>query len=133
MAERSGEWLAIWFDGKKAWLRDPDGKNTAPAEDAELVRAQRDRIPTYGRAAPTAGEYPEGVEPTELEPLPYEVPAGQSYVKGPEAKAKDYHVAFDGADDPNNHKVVHGSEEFVQISFNHRWVYVKKADIQAAS
>lgn len=133
VAERSGEWLAIWFDGKKAWLHDPDGKNTAPADDAELVRAKRDRIPTYGRAAPTAEEYPEGVEPTELEPLPYEVPAGQAYVKGPDAKAKDYHVAFDGADDPNNHKVVNGSEEFVQISFNHRWVYVKKADLQAAS
>ncbi|MCX2731486.1 N-acetylmuramoyl-L-alanine amidase [Saccharopolyspora sp. NFXS83] len=133
VAERSGDWLAIWFDGKKAWLRDPDGKNTAPAEDAELVRPVRDQIPTYGRAVPDAAEYPEGTEAPELEALPYKVPAGQVYVAGPDAKAQDYYVVYDELENPKNHTVVKGTDVYVSISYNHRWVYVRKSDLQSVS
>ncbi|MEU6128883.1 peptidoglycan recognition family protein [Saccharopolyspora sp. NPDC047091] len=129
VAERRGDWLAIWFDGEKAWLKDPDGTNTAPADDAELATPARDGIPTYGRALPAPGDYPEGIEAQELEPLPYEIPAGQVYVTGEETKAVDYHVTYDELDDPTNHTVINGSETYVPVSYNHRWVYVKKSDL----
>ncbi|WP_258346109.1 N-acetylmuramoyl-L-alanine amidase [Saccharopolyspora gregorii] len=132
VAERRGDWLAIWFDGKKAWLKDPDGTNTAPADDAELGTPARDGIPTYGRALPAPGDYPEGVEAQELEPLPYKIPAGQKYVTGDETKAVDYHATYDELDDPKNHTVIKGSETYVPVSYNHRWVYVKKSDLDAA-
>ncbi|WP_433870279.1 N-acetylmuramoyl-L-alanine amidase [Saccharopolyspora sp. CA-218241] len=133
VAERSGDWLAIWFDGKKAWLRDPGGKNTTPAEDAELVQPKRDGIPVYGRALPEPGAYPEGIEPQTLEALPYELPAGQRYVAQPAIESFDYYASYDGVDDPNNHTLINGDQEFVPISYNHRWVYVKKSDIESVS
>ncbi|GAB3684066.1 N-acetylmuramoyl-L-alanine amidase [Saccharopolyspora tripterygii] len=132
VAERKGDWLAIWFDGKKAWLRDPGGENTAPAEDADLVEARRDGIPTYGFAAPSPREYPEGIDPREIEPLPYAIPAGQVYVAGDGVRATDYNAVYDGVEDPNNHTVISGAEQYVRISYNHRWVYVKRADIKPA-
>nr|WP_246330653.1 peptidoglycan recognition family protein [Saccharopolyspora hordei] len=132
VAERRGDWLAIWFDGKKAWLRDPDGVNTAPADDAELVTPVRDGVPTYGMAAPGADDYPEGLDPTVIDPLPYQLPAGQVYVAGRASRGIDYHVGYDGADDPHNHTVVIGGETYVPISYNHRWVYVKESDVEKA-
>ncbi|SFS41934.1 N-acetylmuramoyl-L-alanine amidase [Saccharopolyspora flava] len=130
VAERRGDWLAIWFGGEKAWLRDPDGQNTAPALAADLVEPRRDGIPTYGMAAPAPGDYPEGVEPPGIEPLPYVIPAGQAYVAGDDAAARDYYVVYDGLDDPNNHTVVEGDEQYVRISYHHRWVYVKRSDVR---
>jgi hypothetical protein len=130
VAERRGDWLAIWFGGEKAWLRDPDGENTAPAEDADLVEARRDGIPTYGMAAPSPREYPEGIDPTVIDPLPYTIPVGQVYVAGDDVRATDYHVGYDGLEDPNNHVVISGAEQYVRISYHHRWVYVKRSDVK---
>ncbi|MER7011902.1 N-acetylmuramoyl-L-alanine amidase [Saccharopolyspora sp. NPDC000359] len=132
VAERRDDWLALWFDGKKAWMRDPDGVNTAPADDAELVTPVRDGVPTYGMALPAAGDYPDGLEPRVIKPLPYVLPAGQVYVAGRASRAIDYHVGYDGVNDPNNHQVVIGGETYVQISYNHRWVYVKESDLESA-
>ncbi|GAA4838628.1 N-acetylmuramoyl-L-alanine amidase [Saccharopolyspora rosea] len=133
VAGRSGDWLAIWYEGKKAWLRDPDGNNTAAADDAKLVTPRRGGIPTFGMAVPNPSEYPKGIDPTKLEPLPYTIPANQRYVAGDAVQAMDYHAVYDGTNDPNNHKLVRGSEKYVPISLNHRWVYVKQSDIQPVS
>ncbi|WP_243791883.1 N-acetylmuramoyl-L-alanine amidase [Saccharopolyspora gloriosae] len=132
VAERSGDWLAIWFDGQKAWLHDPDGANTAAADDAELRTPVRDGIPTYGRPLPAAADYPDGIEPEELEPLPYTIPAGQAYVTGSPVDAIDYYATYDELDDPNNHTQINGSETYVPVSYNHRWVYVKQSDLERA-
>ncbi|MER5389055.1 N-acetylmuramoyl-L-alanine amidase [Saccharopolyspora sp. NPDC002686] len=132
VAERRGDWLALWFDGKKAWLRDPDGVNTAPADDAELVTPVRDGVKTYGMALPDAGDYPDGLEPRVIKPLPYELPLGQVYVAGRAGRAIDYNVGYDGVNDPNNHEVVIGRDTYVPVSYNHRWVYVKESDLEEA-
>ncbi|MGP4016873.1 N-acetylmuramoyl-L-alanine amidase [Saccharopolyspora sp. 5N708] len=133
VAERAGDWLAIWYDAKKAWLRDPGGTNTTPADDAELVTPVRDQIPTYGMAAPDPSEYPAGITPPNLKPLQYTVPVGQVYVAGDPAEAGYYYAVYDGVNDPNNHTLVVGSEVYVPISYNHRWVYVKESDVKSAS
>ncbi|MEV5539438.1 peptidoglycan recognition family protein [Saccharopolyspora shandongensis] len=131
VAERSGDWLAIWFDGKKAWLKDPGGTNTAPADGADLVTPVRDQIPTYGLSLPQPGEYPSGIDARKIKPLPYKVPADQVYVAGEETKALDYNVVYDGLNNPNNHKVIVGDEVYVPISYNYRWVYVKESDLKS--
>ncbi|MGW0892494.1 N-acetylmuramoyl-L-alanine amidase [Saccharopolyspora sp. NPDC002578] len=132
VAERSGDWLAIWFDGRKAWLHDPDGKNTTPASDVDLRTPVRDGIPTYGRPLPDAADYPGGIDPQVLEPLPYTIPAGQVYVTGTPTDALDYYATYDELDDPDNHTVISGSETFVPVSYHHRWVYAKKSDLERA-
>jgi hypothetical protein len=70
VAERRGDWTAVWYGGRQAWLRDPDGRLTLPG-DAERV------TPAPGRAeVPVFGT----VDGTAPAPLPAGMPAGQVYV-----------------------------------------------------
>ncbi|WP_351235075.1 N-acetylmuramoyl-L-alanine amidase [Streptomyces sp. NPDC002133] len=129
VAERRGEWTAIWYLGQKAWFHNPRTQRTAVNVRARVL-TPRDglaEVPVYGRAYPEASAYPAGVPVQAVTPLPYKLLAGQRYVVG-ERTAGEYYFAttFDSTD----HTVVRGEELYYQIQFGHRVAFVKAADVR---
>ncbi|PGH51614.1 N-acetylmuramoyl-L-alanine amidase [Streptomyces sp. Ru87] len=128
VAERRGDWTAVWYLGEKAWFRNPRQQPTAVDASGPVVtpRPGLSEVPVYGRAYPEASAYPEGVPVQPVSPLPYRLLAGQEYAAGPRT-AGEYYWAT--TFDPAGHKVVRGEEEYHQIQFGHRVAFVKAADV----
>ncbi|CAL9626658.1 N-acetylmuramoyl-L-alanine amidase [Streptomyces sp. enrichment culture] len=128
VADRWGDWTAIWYLGQKAWFRNPAERPTAVPARAEVVTPRKglDSVPVYGRAYPEKEAYPEGVPAQAVSPLPYTVPKGQKYVTGGKVPGEYYYaVTFDGA----SHRVVRGEDRYYQIQFGHRVGFVRAADV----
>nr|WP_229924660.1 N-acetylmuramoyl-L-alanine amidase [Streptomyces sulfonofaciens] len=126
VADRKGDWTAIWFDGQKGWIPNPGGSNTIPAPGVRIVRAAGGTAaPLYGTAYPDASEYPTGYAPSTQAPLTaanYRIPAGQAYVADQPAVPSDDFFASDGT-------VVKGARTYYTIQFNHRYAQVDSADV----
>jgi hypothetical protein len=128
VAERTGEWTAIWYLGQKGWFHDPPGARNALWATGWVAtpRPGLESIPVYGRAYPEAEAYPEGVPPQAIVPLQYQLLAGQRYAVGLVAATEYYRaVTFD----PANHVVVRGDLRYYQIQFGHRIAYVMADDV----
>jgi N-acetyl-anhydromuramyl-L-alanine amidase AmpD len=119
VADRSGDWTAIWYGAKKAWLRDPDGTTTV-AGGGTLVtpKAGLSTIPVYGRA------YPEDISTATLG---YTIPAGQVYVADELVGADYYNATTFNA--PETYHLFTGATRFYKISFNHRAAFLKESDV----
>jgi N-acetyl-anhydromuramyl-L-alanine amidase AmpD len=135
-ADRQGDWDAIYFSGQKAWFHTPHHVNTRYGRG--LVVTPRDglaSIPVYGRAYPEAAAYPGNIRPNSIVPLtPYSVPAGQRYVaEGPFPGDYYYSPTYALQVEGSDHKVVVGQTLYYQISFNHRFAYVKAEDVVVVS
>ncbi|MDX3078461.1 peptidoglycan recognition family protein [Streptomyces sp. MI02-7b] len=128
VAERRGDWTAIWYLGQEAWFRNPPTEPTALYGHGWVVTPKDGRtdVPVYGRAFPEAAAYPAGVPVQPDAPLPYKLLAGQRYVVG-EATHGEYFraVTFDAA----QHVVVRGRQVYYEIQFGHRVAYVKAEDV----
>jgi N-acetyl-anhydromuramyl-L-alanine amidase AmpD len=129
VADRDGDWTAIWYLGQKAWFRNP--KKAPTAVDATgLVVTPEDgltSVPVYGRAYPEASAYPAGVPAQSVSPLPYKLPKGQRYVVGDKVPGQYYYaVTFDAA----SHQVVVGKDLYYEIQFGHRVAFVRAADVR---
>ncbi|MFF9478929.1 N-acetylmuramoyl-L-alanine amidase [Streptomyces sp. NPDC014733] len=129
VADRQGDWTAIWFDGQKGWIHNPGGRNTTPAEGVRIVKpAGTGAAHVFGTAYPQESEYPADVKPSKQTPLTaknYGIRAGQAYVTSGEPQAaSDY--------SPSNGKVVHGAKRYYTVQFNHRYVLVDSAEVTAA-
>jgi hypothetical protein len=123
VAERQGDWLAVWYGGGKARFRDPRGTNTLGGEGTLVTpKAGLLSIPVYGRA------YPASVSTARLG---YRILAGQTYV-AKDLVGADYYSAstFDA---PETYSVVTGPERFYEISFNHRLAFVRATDVDVVS
>jgi N-acetyl-anhydromuramyl-L-alanine amidase AmpD len=123
VAERQGDWLAVWYGGVKAWFEDPKGENTVAGSGTLVTpRAGLASIPVYGRA------YPSSVSTATLG---YTIPAGQTYV-AKDLVGADYYSAstFDA---PETYSVVTSPEQFYEISFNHRIAFLKATDVEVVS
>ncbi|MFJ8129119.1 N-acetylmuramoyl-L-alanine amidase [Streptomyces hydrogenans] len=131
VAERRGDWTAIWYLGQKAWFHNPAAEPTAVGARG-LVLTPREglaEVPVYGRAYPEASAYPAGVPVQAVSPLPYRLLAGQTYVVGHRTPGEYYYApVFDST----NHRVVRGQEEYYQIQFGHRIAFVKAADVRVS-
>ncbi|MCT4357143.1 N-acetylmuramoyl-L-alanine amidase [Streptomyces sp. Je 1-79] len=129
VAERRGDWTAIWYLGQKAWFHNPKERRTA-VNSRGLVLTPKEglsEVPVYGRAYPEASAYPAGVPVQPVSPLPYKLLAGQSYVVGDRIPGEYYFApVFDTA----GHRVVRGQEEYYQIQFGHRVAFVKASDVR---
>ncbi|MFK4148830.1 N-acetylmuramoyl-L-alanine amidase [Streptomyces sp. NPDC004065] len=129
VAERRGDWTAIWYLGQKAWFHDP-AKQPAAVDAAGLVitpKAGLDSVPVYGRAYPEKEAYPAGVPVQAVSPLPYKLLAGQRYVVGDVLPGEYYYaVTFT----PDSHRVVVGKDRYYEIQFGHRVAFVRAADVQ---
>ncbi|MGW0119724.1 N-acetylmuramoyl-L-alanine amidase [Streptomyces sp. NPDC003327] len=132
VAERSGEWTAIWYLGQKAWFHNPKAEPTAVNARGRVL-TPRDglaEVPVYGRAYPEASAYPAGVPVQAVSPLPYKLLAGQRYVVGGSTVGEYY---FAPVFDTTGHRVVRGQEEYYQIQFGHRVAFVKAADVRVST
>ncbi|MFF9912535.1 N-acetylmuramoyl-L-alanine amidase [Streptomyces sp. NPDC013457] len=131
VAERRGDWTAIWYLGQKAWFHDPKAQRTSVGSRG-LVLTPREglaEVPVYGRAYPEASAYPAGVPVQAVSPLPYRLLAGQSYVVGGRTPGEYY---FAPVFDTTGHRVVRGQEEYYEIQFGHRVAFVKAADVRVS-
>ncbi|MCL2554569.1 MAG: N-acetylmuramoyl-L-alanine amidase [Actinomycetia bacterium] len=129
VADRQGDWTAIWYLGQEAWFYNPKGHRTA-VDSAGLVvtpKAGLASVPVYGRAYPEASAYPAGVPVQSILPMPYQILAGQRYVVGNVEPGEYYYaVTYDTA---QNHQVVRGKELYYTIQLGHRIEYVKASDV----
>jgi len=124
VADRQGDWIAIWYGGQKAWFEDPAGASTAIPGGGTLVtpKAGLGSIPVYGRS------YPSSVSTATLG---YTIPAGQTYVARDLVGADYYSASTFNA--PATYSVVTSNEKFYEISFNHRLAFVKATDVDTVS
>ncbi len=125
VADRCGDWTAIWFGGQKGWIHNPGGADTSPAYGVRVLTAGAD-APVYGSGYPQPSEYPAGLSPSTQKPLSeYGIPAGQSYVAtSAPVRADDF---FHNPPDT----VVRGAASYYTVQFDHRVVLVDAADVTA--
>jgi hypothetical protein len=128
VADRQGDWTAIWYLGQEAWFLNPKAHPTA-VDSAGLVvtpKAGLASAPVYGRAYPEAAAYPANVPVQGIYAMPYTVPAGQRYVVGGAVHGEYYYsVTYDTA----GHQVVRGQNLYYEIQLGHRVEYVNAADV----
>ncbi|WP_256341517.1 N-acetylmuramoyl-L-alanine amidase [Streptomyces sp. TLI_105] len=131
VAERRGDWTAVWYLGQKAWFLNPVEEPTAVNARGQVLTPREGlaEVPVYGRAYPEAPAYPAGVPVQSVSPLPYRLLAGQRYVVGGSTPGEYY---FAPVFDPSGHTVVRGQEEYYQIQFGHRVAFVKAADVRVS-
>nr|WP_142191711.1 N-acetylmuramoyl-L-alanine amidase [Streptomyces calvus] len=132
VADRWGDWTAIWYLGQKAWFRNPERQPAAVPSKGLVVtpREGLESVPVYGRAYPEKEAYPEGVPAQAVSPLPYTLPKGQKYVTGGKVPGEYYYaVTFDEA----SHRVVTGKDLYYEIQFGHRVGFVRAADVTVTS
>jgi hypothetical protein len=128
VADRAGDWTAIWYLGQKGWFHNPKRHPTA-LWSAGLVATPKEgkaSIPVYGRAYPEAAAYPSTIPVQDVVPLQYSLLAGQRYSVGG-ATGSEYYWAT--TFDSSNHTVVRGKTKYVEIQFGHRVMYVNAADV----
>ncbi|MGH4031426.1 N-acetylmuramoyl-L-alanine amidase [Actinomycetota bacterium Odt1-20B] len=129
VAERKGDWTAVWYLGQKAWFKNP--KKQPTAVDAKgLVVTPKDGsadVPVYGRAYPEKEAYPKEVPVQTVSPLPYKLLAGQEYAVGDKVPGEYlYAPTFD----TKPHRVVRGKDTYYVIQFGARIAYVRAADVK---
>ena len=132
VAERRGDWTAIWYLGQKAWFHNPAAQPTALNRKGLVItpKAGADSVPVYGRAYPEKSAYPEGVTVQSVIPLPYKLEAGQKYVLGGATRGEYYWAV---TYDTTNHQVVRGKDVYYEIQFGHRVAFVKADDVTVGS
>ncbi|MFJ3903819.1 N-acetylmuramoyl-L-alanine amidase [Streptomyces sp. NPDC090025] len=131
VAERRGDWTAIWYLGQRAWFLNPRREPTAVNARGLVLTPKEglESVPVYGRAYPEAAAYPAGVPVQAVAPLPYRLLAGQRYVVGGRTPSE---YLFAPTFDTTGHTVVRGQEEYYEIQFGHRVAFVKVADVRVS-
>ncbi|MFS8479087.1 MAG: peptidoglycan recognition family protein [Micromonosporaceae bacterium] len=131
IADRQGDWTAIWYLGQKGWFYNPASAPTALWSVGFVVTPKpgRTSIPVYGRAYPEQAAYPPGVPYQAITPLQYELPAGQRYVVGMIAPSEYYRATTYDWSSPGDGTVIRGEKTYVQIQFGHRFMFVDLADV----
>ncbi|MFH9429220.1 N-acetylmuramoyl-L-alanine amidase [Streptomyces sp. NPDC017615] len=132
VAERWGDWTAIWYLGQKAWFRNPHREPTAVSASGATItpKAGLASVPVYGRAYPEKEAYPAGVPAQSVVPLPYTIPAGQKYVVG-DRMPGEYYYAVTFTED--SHQVITGKDLYYEIQYGHRVGFVRAADVDLSA
>ncbi|GAA3433043.1 peptidoglycan recognition protein family protein [Kutzneria kofuensis] len=126
IADRQGDWVAIWYLGQKGWFHAKDAVFAAGFVVAPKPGTAS--VPIYGRAYPEASAYPGGVTPQAIVPQPYVLGAGQRYVFGGVAPALYLPTVWDPTGTKN--KPVVGKMRYYEIQYGHRVEYVNADDVQ---
>ncbi|WP_336215166.1 N-acetylmuramoyl-L-alanine amidase [Nonomuraea sp. LPB2021202275-12-8] len=128
VAERRGDWTAIWYLGQKAWFRNPPARPTAIPARGPLVTPTKPVVKVYGRAYPEKSAYRgTGAAYQPHTPLPYTIRSGQSYTVGLTLTGT-YHSAKSFK--PAKHVTVKGSLRYHQIQLGHRVMFVRAKDVR---
>ncbi|TDE34895.1 N-acetylmuramoyl-L-alanine amidase [Nonomuraea mesophila] len=126
VAEREGDWTAIWYLGQKAWFHNPASDPTAVPAEGPLVTPRRDDVKVYGRAYPEKSAYKLAAHQP-LRPLPYTIGTGQTYSLG-DTVTGSYYAA--NAFKPSRHVTTTGRLRYHQIQLGHRVMFVKARDMR---
>lgn len=132
VAGRAPGWTAIWWYGRKAWLRTPAHTRTTTPTAGHVVRPRKGRaeVPVFGVAYPEKSEYPaDFAEPRVGAPLGYTIKAGQSYPGGDEAPTGYFHAPTIDSSHPYDHLYFRGGEKYVAVQIGHRIAFVKASDV----
>lgn len=131
VADRQGDWVAIWYLGRLAWLHNPQDNRAVVWSPGKVVtpKAGKTSIPVYGRAYPEQGAYPSTIPYQEVSPLQYTIAAGQRYTVGATVSGEYYRAkTFDGSA-PGDRALVRGAMQYVQIQFGNRVAFVDTRDV----
>ncbi|WP_191984624.1 N-acetylmuramoyl-L-alanine amidase [Lentilactobacillus buchneri] len=123
--DQQGDWTEIDYGGQGAWFYNPGGANSTDAT-GKLVTAKGSKaVPVYGSAYPSDSILKKnkvtGIKPTPI----YQLQPGQKYVYGGTVTS-DYFNSHFNSNSPKN--VIHGTDDYYQIQFNHRIAFVKASD-----
>ena len=134
VADRAGDWTAIWWLGAKGWFKNSRSEPTAiPVRGSVVVpKPGRTSVQVYGRAYPEAAAYLPypNVEPKLIYPLQYALLPGQRYPVQDATVVTDYYRAVDFAGTPpTDHIDIRGKDVYYQVSFGHRTAFVSAADV----
>ncbi|BCJ65402.1 N-acetylmuramoyl-L-alanine amidase [Polymorphospora rubra] len=132
VAERRGDWTAIWYLGQKAWFHNPPSAPTGKWSVGLVATPKpgKETIPLYGRAYPEAAAYPAGVPYQTISPLQYTMKAGERYAVGDVLGSEYYRASTYEGNSPGDRTVIRGEKTYVQIQFGHRFMYVDREDVQ---
>jgi N-acetyl-anhydromuramyl-L-alanine amidase AmpD len=131
VADKQGDWTAIWFGSQKGWFYNPSGANQmAYFSKGKTVtpKAGKTSIDVYGGAYPEASAYPSTIPVQSSGPI-YTISAGQKYVSGGNVPTDYFYDATINWSKPDDHMIVKGNEKYLQITYNHRIAYVKASDV----
>lgn len=131
VADKQGDWTAVWYGGKIGWFFNPPGEGrTASASHSKVVIAKEGRasIPVYAGAYPESSAYPATIPDQSLTPL-YALPAGQAYTTVQKESSDYFYDATYNFSLPDDHMIVRGEDKYYRIMFNHRVGYVKTSDV----
>ncbi|MCX5382934.1 N-acetylmuramoyl-L-alanine amidase [Streptomyces sp. NBC_00083] len=136
VADRQGDWTAIWYGGQKAWFQNPGARYTsvvARSAAPVVVKAKGTApVQVYGRSYPEDAAYAgtgvpvQGSNSASL--TKYSIPAGQAYVAAGDAVAGDYYYGGTTLG-----TLVKGAQTFYPIRYNHRIAWVRTADVEAVA
>ncbi|GAB2932178.1 N-acetylmuramoyl-L-alanine amidase [Nonomuraea fastidiosa] len=126
VAERKGDWTAIWYLGQKAWFHNPAAKPTAIPAKGPLVTPISGAVKVYGRAYPERSAYTKA-SPQPLTPLKYKIPPGQTYTVGDTITGTHYSA---NAFRPSKHVTTTGKTRYHQIQLGHRVMFVMASDVR---
>ncbi|WP_433453550.1 N-acetylmuramoyl-L-alanine amidase [Streptomyces sp. CA-142005] len=131
VAERRGDWTAVWYLGQKAWFRNPPAHPTAVGSTGWMVtpRAGLSDVPVYGRANPEESAYPDGISVQPDSPLPYEFLAGQRYATQGSVLGSYFDPSDFDSTSPD--RFVKGHVLYYEIQFGHRLAFVRADDVEA--
>lgn len=136
VAERQGDWTAVWYGGQKAWFKNPQSwqQRTALTGKGRVITPKEGKtsIPLYGRAYPEANAFPSSIPVQAITPLPYTIPAGQKYVSYGRTPTDFLYASTFDSSVPDDHTVVMGHEKYYQVSYNQRQGYVKASDVDVS-
>jgi hypothetical protein len=129
---RKGEWDAIDYAAHQVWLYDPSDNPVASSGFGAMVTPKGNHpIPVYGAAYPEMSAYPRFIpqkERAKILPLPYTIPPGQNYVTVGRVTSDFY-----WSPTQKQHSVVHGKTAYYQISFDHRFAFVRASDVRVTT
>ena len=119
VADRQGDWTAIYYGGQEAWVHASEGNGLAPGRGTLVTpKPGADSIPVYGRS------YPGNMA---ADRLGYTIPAGQAYVSSGVVGADYYHATT--YNQPGSYLVFADDTAYYAISFNHRRAFLKASDV----
>ena len=128
MADRQGDWTAIWYLGQKAWFYNSKALRRAVAAPGQIVTLKKG-AKIWGMAYPAKL----GVTPPAdrvAEPLKYTVAAGQKYALLGSETGEYYHAVNY---DVSKHVLVKDQTKYYEIQFGHRAYFVKAGDVTVST
>ena len=127
VADRQGDWTAVWYLGQKGWIHNPADNPTLIPAKGKAITPKRDDIPVYGVAYPEEAAYEgTGIDPVIPGVLPYKLKQGQKYSVADRFDSQYFWAKT--LEGPN--VVVNGDREYYQIQLGNRVMYVNVEDVR---